>query len=77
MADKKSKESYFAQIKNYLSRNNYIDALKVIETAITEYPSESSLHINCGNIYKLYGNSKKAEQSYLKALEIEPISHIS
>ena len=71
MADKKSQESYFAQIKNYLSQNNYIDALKVIETAITEYPSESSLHINCGNIYKLYGNSKKAEQSYLKALEIK------
>ena len=46
--------------------------LERCQTDVDEHPERASAHYNLGLAYTVSGRVKKAEESYLKALEIDP-----
>jgi len=70
MSEKKSLEEYIFEIRNTLKSGNLNQSLIEIQNALKDYPSNPKLHINAGNILKLKGKIKQAEECYLQALSI-------
>ena len=52
---KKPLEDYIDNIKNFLRKGDFSNALNIINDALTDYPSNPKLYINGGNIYKING----------------------
>jgi len=70
MSEKKSLEEYIFEIRNIIKSGNLNQGLIEIQNALKDYPSNPKLHINAGNILKLKGEIKQAEEYYLQALSI-------
>lgn len=70
MSVKKPLEDYIARIQAYLQKEDFSNALDVINDALIEYPSNPKLYINGGNIYKINDDLKNAEIYFKKALNI-------
>ena len=65
---KKPLEDYIDNIKNFLRKGDFSNALNIINDALTDYPSNPKLYINGGNIYKINGDLENAEIYFKKAL---------
>jgi protein O-GlcNAc transferase len=68
MSIKKPLEDYIGNIKEFLHKGDFSNALSIINNALTDYPSNPKLYINGGNIYKINGDLKNAEIYFKKAL---------
>ena len=68
MSIKKPLEDYIGDIKEFLHKGDFSNALSIINNALTDYPSNPKLYINGGNIYKINGDLKNAEIYFKKAL---------
>ena len=44
---KKPLEDYIDNIKNFLRKGDFSNALNIINNALTDYPSNPKLYINC------------------------------
>ena len=70
MSYKKSLDDYVDTIQLQLRDGNFNAALKEIQRALSDYPTNPKLYINGGNIFKILGNLDDAESYYTKALSI-------
>jgi protein O-GlcNAc transferase len=68
MSIKKPLEDYIGDIKEFLHKGDFSNALSIINNALTDYPSNPKLYINGGNIYKINGDLENAEIYFKKAL---------
>ena len=68
MSIKKPLEEYIDNIKKFLQKGDFSNALNIINNALTDYPSNPKLYINGGNIYKINGDLENAEIYFKKAL---------
>jgi protein O-GlcNAc transferase len=68
MSIKKPLEEYIDNIKEFLQKGDFSNALNIINNALTDYPSNPKLYINGGNIYKINGDLENAEIYFKKAL---------
>ena len=68
MSIKKPLEEYIDNIKKFLQKGDFSNALSIINNALTDYPSNPKLYINGGNIYKINGDLENAEIYFKKAL---------
>ena len=68
MSIKKPLEDYIGDIKEFLHKGDFSNALNIINNALTDYPSNPKLYINGGNIYKINGDLENAEIYFKKAL---------
>lgn len=56
----------------YLRQNKLSEALEAYEKLANLIPDEPKIFVDMGDIYRQLGNQQKAEQAYIKALEIDP-----
>ena len=61
MSYKKSIDDYVDNIQLQLRDGNFNAALKEIQRALSDYPTNPKLYINGGNIFKILGNLDDAE----------------
>ncbi|MCX6835197.1 MAG: tetratricopeptide repeat protein [candidate division Zixibacteria bacterium] len=70
---KKDYEGAIAQLQAYLKAQARFDGSRETWPIILSYPDARDLaHNNLGVLYELTGETEKAKQSYLKALEVNP-----
>ncbi|MEW5909815.1 MAG: tetratricopeptide repeat protein [Thermodesulfobacteriota bacterium] len=58
--------------KTYLSTNRVSNAIEAFEKAIRISPATAQLHMDLANAYKTNRNFKKAYESYMKVVELDP-----
>ena len=61
MSYKKSLDDYVDNIQLQLRDGNFKEALKEIQRALNDYPTNPKLYISGGNIFKILGNLDDAE----------------
>ncbi len=62
-------ENHISLIQIELQKNDFKRALDLCLVALDSFPSNPKLLINCGNIFKILGNSSRAEDYYKKSLD--------
>lgn len=55
-----------------VKQKNYSQALKVLETVVTEYPDDDPSYVLMGNLYEVMKEYKKARDSFITALHLKP-----
>ena len=68
MSIKKPLEDYIKDIQAHIQIADLSSALSIINAALIDYPSNSKLYINGGNIYKINGDLGNAEIYFKKSL---------
>ena len=73
-ANKKQKEleQEFNDAKTAIDAGNYDDALAKLNAIITDVPKCAGCYARMGDVYVKKSDLPKAEESYLKAIEIDP-----
>jgi tetratricopeptide (TPR) repeat protein len=59
------------ELNYYLSNDKAQEASELLRIAIEKNPNDHVLHYTIGNVYDKQGNFEKAEESYLKAIQIK------
>ena len=62
-------ENHISLIQIELQKNDFKRALDLCLVALDSFPSNPKLLINCGNIFKILGNSPRAVDYYKKSLD--------
>ena len=62
-------ENHISLIQIELQKNDFKRALDLCLVALDSFPSNPKLLINCGNIFKILGNSSRAVDYYKKSLD--------
>ena len=62
-------ENHISLIQIELQKNDFKRALDLCLVALDSFSSNPKLLINCGNIFKILGNSSRAEDYYKKSLD--------
>ena len=68
MSIKKPLEDYVKDIQAHIQKSDLSSALSIINDALIDYPSNSKLYINGGNIHKINGDLSNAEIYFKKSL---------
>jgi O-antigen ligase len=55
-----------------VKQKNYSQALKVLETVVTEYPDDDPSYVLMGNLYEVMKEYKKARDAFSAALNLSP-----
>jgi len=63
---------YVAQAAELTDEGKLDEAIEQLQLAIAQNPTLTPAHLNLGEIYRLQGNYQAAEETYRKAVQIEP-----
>ena len=70
MVKEKSLDTYLEEIQDHISHGRLNEALLNVKEAISDYPTHTKLHINCGNLQHYLGLLDDAEKSFITAREL-------
>ncbi len=70
MVKEKSLDTYLEEIQDHISHGRLNEALLNVKEAISDYPTHTKLHINCGNLQHYLGLLDDAEKSLMTAREL-------
>jgi type IV pilus assembly protein PilF len=61
----------------YMAMGRIDDAVKILESAVKDYPNVALLYLDLGKIYKQSGDDEKALKAYQKIMELAPGSDLA
>ena len=70
MVREKSLDIYLEEIQDHINHGRLNQALSNVKEAISNFPTHTKLHINCGNLQHYLGLLDDAEKSFMTAREL-------
>ena len=70
MVREKSLDIYLEEIQDHINHGRLNQALSNVKEAISNFPTHTKLHINCGNLQHYPGLLDDAEKSFMTAREL-------